>query len=149
MMEKELKKIVQEMKAPNIAIIGKTGAGKSTLINKVFGVEKAETNTGSPVSKSFKRYTPDHCSVDTRKPINLYDSAGYEANKESEFLEGLFNFIEKRKAEGLESQIHLVWYVLNAASKRFEGFDADIINELNRLEIPVIVVLSQCDIVSY
>ncbi|NEP29511.1 GTPase, partial [Moorena sp. SIO3I6] len=138
-----------EMRAPNIAIIGKTGTGKSTLINKVFGVEKAETNTGWPVSKSFKLYTPDHRSVDTSKPINLYDSAGYEANKEQEFKVNLFNFIENKKSEGLESQIHLVWYVINAASKRFEGFDADIINELNRLAIPVIIVLSQCDIVSY
>ncbi|NEP09212.1 MAG: GTP-binding protein [Symploca sp. SIO2C1] len=149
MMEKELEKIVQEMKAPNIAIIGKTGAGKSTLINKVFGVEKAETNTGWPVSRDFKLYTPDHNSVDTNKPINLYDSAGYEANKENNFLERLFAFIEDKKNEGLESQIHLVWYVVNAASKRFEGFDVEIINKINRLEIPVIIVLSQCDIVSY
>ncbi|NEO43801.1 MAG: GTPase domain-containing protein [Moorea sp. SIO4A3] len=148
-MDDELRKIVEEMEAPNIAIIGKTGTGKSTLINKVFGVEKAETNTGLPVTQSFKLYTPDHSSVDTRKPINLYDSAGYEANKEHEFQANLLNFIETQKAEGLESQIHLVWYVINAASKRFEGFDADIINELNRLAIPVIIVLSQCDIVSY
>ncbi|OLT60932.1 GTPase family protein [Moorena bouillonii] len=144
----ELKNILEEMKAPNIAIIGKTGTGKSTLINKVFGVEKAETNAGWPVTQSFKLYTPDHSSVDTRKPINLYDSAGYEANKEQEFKENLFNFLNTKQSEGLPSQIHLIWYVINAASKRFEDFDADIINEINRLKIPVIIVLSQCDIVS-
>ncbi|NEQ87183.1 MAG: hypothetical protein F6K26_46290 [Moorea sp. SIO2I5] len=144
----ELKNILEEMKAPNIAIIGKTGTGKSTLINKVFGVEKAETNAGWPVTQSFKLYTPDHSSVDTRKPINLYDSAGYEANKEQEFKENLFNFLNTKQSEGLPSQIHLIWYVINAVSKRFEDFDADIINEINRLKIPVIIVLSQCDIVS-
>ncbi|NEO19706.1 MULTISPECIES: GTPase domain-containing protein [unclassified Moorena] len=147
-MDDELRKIVEEMEVPNIAIIGKTGTGKSTLINKVFGVEKAETDAGWPVTQSFKLYTPDHSSVDTRKPINLYDSAGYEANKEQEFKVNLFDFIETKQAEGLEAQIHLIWYVINAASKRVEGFDADIINELNGLAIPVIIVLSQCDIVS-
>ena len=44
------------MKSPNIAIFGRRGAGKSTLINKVLGVDTAKAGTGSSVTKEFKRY---------------------------------------------------------------------------------------------
>ena len=52
----ELKTVLDKMSPPNIAVIGRTGAGKSTLINKVFGSDLAKTGVGLPVSDAFVRY---------------------------------------------------------------------------------------------
>ena len=38
----------------NIVIIGKTGVGKSTLINTIFGQKLAETGIGKPVTQAIK-----------------------------------------------------------------------------------------------
>jgi predicted GTPase len=123
--EEEIKRIVKEIKSPNIAVIGRTGVGKSTLINAVFGVEVAKVGAGLPVSKGFVRYPRD---PDEKSPVVLYDSAGYESNKESEFVESTLSFLEDLRRKGIEEQVHLVWYVVNASSARFEYFDRDIIN---------------------
>src|SRR5699024_11502963 len=40
---------VNEFKRVNIVVIGKTGVGKSTLINNLFREKLAETGTGKPV----------------------------------------------------------------------------------------------------
>jgi predicted GTPase/uncharacterized protein (DUF697 family) len=140
--EEELRKIIKEIKSPNIAVIGRTGVGKSTLINAVFGVEVAKVGAGLPVSKGFVRYPRD---PDEKSPVVLYDSAGYESNKEAEFVESTLSFLETLRRKGIEEQIHLVWYVVNASSARFEYFDRDIINKLSDQQVPVIIVLSQCD----
>ena len=38
----------------NLAIFGKTGTGKSTLVNAIFGEDIAATGTGRPVTTGFK-----------------------------------------------------------------------------------------------
>lgn len=141
-LEEEIAKIIKQIKSPNIAVIGRTGVGKSTLINAVFGVDVAKTGAGLPVSRAFIRYPRD---LNENSLVVLYDSAGYEANKETEFIESTFKFIDDLKSKGIAEQIHLVWYVVNAASARFEFFDRDIICNINNQGIPVIIVLSQCD----
>ncbi|MBD2183420.1 50S ribosome-binding GTPase [Planktothrix sp. FACHB-1355] len=140
--EEEIKRIVKEIRSPNIAVIGRIGVGKSTLINAVFGAEVAKVGAGLPVSKGFVRYPRD---PDEKSPVVLYDSAGYESNKETEFVESTLRFLEELRRKGIEEQIHLVWYVVNASSARFEYFDRDIINKLYEQQVPVIIVLSQCD----
>ncbi len=142
-LRKELEELSKTIKAPNIAVIGRTGAGKSTLINKVFGKDLAPTGSGFPVSKEFIRYPKDK---DEKSLVVLYDSAGYEANKEEDFIKNIFLFLDDLKKQGIESQIHLVWYVVHAASKRFEYFDAEIVKKLNERGIPTIIVLPQCDL---
>ena len=43
-------------KTANIIIAGITGAGKSTLINAVFGKDFAETGKGRPVTQEIREY---------------------------------------------------------------------------------------------
>ena len=38
----------------NLAIFGKTGTGKSTLVNAIFGDDVAATGTGRPVTRSAR-----------------------------------------------------------------------------------------------
>ena len=138
----EIQKVVKIVKVPNIAIIGRTGVGKSALINAVFGSELAKFGAGLPITKSFARYptNPEEYS-----PVVLYDSPGYEATKEAEWVKNVIDFLDKKKTKGVEEQIHLVWYVINASSARVEYFERDILTEINKQYLPGIIVLSQCD----
>lgn len=142
-LKEELQEVLEKMPPPNIAVIGRTGAGKSTLINKVFGAELAKTGTGLPVSDAFVRY-PE--SMEEKPLVVVYDSKGYEMERSWRYRDDVVKFLKKKKLQSVDEQIHLVWYVINAGIKRFEHFDAEIITLLRTEGIPVVVVLSQADI---
>lgn len=144
-LKRELEKTLQDLQAPNIAVIGRCGSGKSSLINAVFDKKMAEVGTGFPVSKAFIRY-PNPTMEEEKPPVVLYDSAGYEVEKASEFINDVFDFLEERISKGLDEQIHLIWYVIHAGLKRFEPFDATILSKFKEYQIPVIIILSQADL---
>jgi predicted GTPase len=139
----ELKEQISKLEAPNIAIIGRTGVGKSTIINTVFGANIAKVGAGLPITQGFVRYPAE--GYDNGTPVVVYDSAGYEAGKEEKFVSDVHNFINQKQSLGADKQIHLVWYVINASSARVELFEKNIIDQINQVGIPVIIILSQCD----
>ncbi|XWK89719.1 MAG: GTPase domain-containing protein [Phormidium sp.] len=141
--ETELRESIERLKVPNIALIGMCGSGKSTLVNCVFGANEAKAGAGSPITDGFKRYSS---SSEGKPPVVLYDSAGYEPNKESQFVSNVVEFLERSHRYEIEHKIHLVWYVVNAATGRFLEFDAEIIKKISSLSIPLIIVISKCDI---
>lgn len=67
---------IKNLKTLNIIVAGKTGVGKSTLINAVFREKLAETGMGKPVT--------DHMCKITKKGISLaiYDTRGFELSRE-------------------------------------------------------------------
>ena len=67
---------INSLSVLNIIVAGKTGVGKSTLINAVFREKLAETGTGKPVT--------DHMRKLTKKgiPLAIYDTRGFELGKE-------------------------------------------------------------------
>lgn len=143
--KQELEKTLEDLNSPNIAVIGRTGSGKSSLINAVFGRDLAKTGTGFPVSTAFIRY-PHPGKQDEKPPVILYDSAGYEVEKSDKFIKDVFDFLEERKAKGVDEQIHLIWYVVHAGLKRFEPFDATVLRKFTEHQIPVVILLSQADL---
>ena len=56
----------------NIIVAGKTGVGKSTLINSVFRGNLAPTGTGRPVTLENKIYKRENF------PLTIYDNNGFE-----------------------------------------------------------------------
>ena len=57
----------------NIIVAGKTGVGKSSLINYIFGEEVAEIGNGKPVTQEIEEY------VMKKDNITLFDTKGIEA----------------------------------------------------------------------
>lgn len=126
----------------NILVLGLTGVGKSSLINAIFGEETAKAGAGAPVTQFIEKYALE---AEESIPISLYDSPGCEIDKGPAFLADIRNFLKKQRQSGIEGQIHIAWYVVSASGARFQDFEVKIIRSLQDENIPVIIVLSQCD----
>lgn len=126
-----------EMGNVNIVIAGKTGVGKSTLVNAVFGENLAKTGKGQPVSQTTKEYKSDNM-----RGLTLFDTKGFELGKYREILSDLKNFISSRKTVNPNDHIHVCWYCINDFGNRYEKEEINFIQELQS-EIPVIVVFTQ------
>ena len=132
-----LNKSKKEMGHANIAIIGKTGVGKSTLLNAVFSENLAKTGVGQPVT--------EHCEMYSKKGswISLLDTKGFELENYKKILNELKQEIQRRKnSSHADEHIHVAWFCINNNSNRIEPAEVNFINEL-ATEIPVIVVLTQ------
>ena len=52
-----IQKEYKELKNLNVMILGKTGVGKSTLVNNMFSEKLAETGVGKPVTDKIHQQT--------------------------------------------------------------------------------------------
>ena len=122
----------------NIAVFGRTGVGKSTLINAVFGKHVAATGIGRPVT------TEGHLYVSEVGAVGIYDTVGLEIGRDnSQILKELKKLVVQRRKKPIEEQLHIAWYCVHSMSRRFEPFEAEFIRRLDDLELPVVLVLTQ------
>jgi uncharacterized protein (DUF697 family)/GTP-binding protein EngB required for normal cell division len=129
---------LRELGRFNLAIFGKTGVGKSTLINAIFGSEVAATGTGRPVTLKTAYY--EHPSG----YFGMYDSEGIEVGQEGDQILAKFrSLIEERKRGPVSEQIHVIWYCVRAADLRFEDAQAEFVRQLAADGVPVLFVLTQ------
>jgi uncharacterized protein (DUF697 family)/GTP-binding protein EngB required for normal cell division len=133
------KEELKKMLPVNIMIIGKTGIGKSTLINNIFRENLAETGIGRPVTQHLRKISKEDV------PICLYDTKGLELNPEvqEEIKDEINNKInELYLARNEKDFIHAIWYCINANSNRIEDLEIDLINSF-ATKVPVILVITQ------
>jgi uncharacterized protein (DUF697 family)/predicted GTPase len=130
--EKELK----NLEPVNILLIGKSGVGKSTLINSVFREKIADTGTGKPVTKHLQKISREDV------PVTLYDTRGLELSPEvQKQVQGeIFSVIDENK--GTKEAIHVAYYCIQATSSRIEDSEIDMIQAISE-KIPVVLVLTQ------
>lgn len=142
----------------NLVVMGKTGAGKSTLVNAVLEEDLAPTGSGQAVTRAIKRYSK-HMRISLNhtdragtyrmieKNINLYDTVGLEIDSAitRKTLRETKDLIKKAQADEDENDITLVWFCVNWRSSRFESYEVELIRSLSiEHEIPFVLVLTQC-----
>ena len=146
--EKILEKSYKSSDHFNGLLLGKTGVGKSTLINGAFGFkenEGAKTGAGEPITKEFGEYVSQ-----TRKGLRLIDSQGIELKGHN--IEAVFNstkkLIEDRAREGDPDKfIHCIWYCFKSSGLRFEACEKEfltlLMNQYYDNKLPIIIVITQ------
>ena len=137
-------KKINDLKTLNIIVAGKTGVGKSTLINAVFKDNLAETGMGKPVTHHMRKITKSGI------PLAIYDTRGFELGKEvqNEVKNEVVQTINKGFAtKDINQSIHCIWYCINTASNRVEPEEIEWIKELSKenqlTQVPIIIVLTQ------
>lgn len=122
----------------NLAIFGKTGVGKSTLVNAIFGEEVARTGIGEPVTRDAHLYLHESGA------LGVLDTRGLEIGQDTdEIIDELNRYVAAMRKKPLTEQLHVAWYCVRASDRRFEDTEADFITRLHALGLPVICVLTQ------
>lgn len=134
------------LSSTNILILGKSGIGKSTLLNYLWGDALAATGTGRPCTgEGLFAYPPvTHGNV----VMTIYDSYGLEANKASRWHKLIQEEVRKHDDSlNIHDWFHTVVYCVNAAGARIEPFEIEhVIKPLQASGNRVCFVLTKCDI---
>ncbi|XEV03181.1 hypothetical protein FSHL1_008468 [Fusarium sambucinum] len=132
------------VKAFRILVCGKTGVGKSTLINKVFGVEMTDE------SQSYEQGVHD-INVAFESPkhpgLLIHDSRGWQAGSDTE-LDLIAKFLRHRAyQEDPAEALHVIWFCVDSDVARIEEADKRTFATIAQYshQVPVFVVGTKKD----
>ena len=135
--EYESKKNINKEKV-NIIVAGKTGVGKSSLINYIFGKEVAKVGDGQPVTQEIQEYDLENDN------ITLFDTKGIEAKDYEKTLDNIKKYLELRQDSPDENDdIHIAWLCISERGDRVEEADRELLKILSEAGIPVIGVFTK------
>ncbi|MDQ1111916.1 uncharacterized protein (DUF697 family)/predicted GTPase [Microbacterium testaceum] len=121
----------------NLAIVGASGVGKSSLVNAVFGRDWAKVGRGLPVTRGVHFYSDDS--------LGIWDVEGFEIGSPIPPDQQLRNHLDAIAAHPGDHQISVVWYCVKANDDRLTPADIAMIRELDARGLPVILVLTKVD----
>lgn len=121
----------------NLAIVGTSGVGKSSLVNAVFGRDWAKVGRGLPVTRGVQFYSDDS--------LGIWDVEGFEIGSPIPPDQQLRNHLDAIAAHSDDHQISVVWYCVKANDDRLTPADIAMIRELDARGLPVILVLTKVD----
>ena len=112
-LDESIKEFLKDTKHINVILLGKSGVGKSSLINALLQRNEADTGGFTPVTNEIKFYYEDH--------LRLYDTMGIELSDErsaKKILEEIKKLIKDNEKKSPDWFIHCIWYCISG--DRFE-----------------------------
>ena len=136
-LRQKLDEALVRMGRVNILIVGKTGVGKSTLVNAVFRGNLAETGDGRPVTRTTREISKEGI------PLSIFDTRGLEVGEYQNTLQELEKLLlARRRSEDPNQHIHIAWVCVMEESRRVEEAESKLAEMLDRY-VPVVAVVTK------
>ena len=137
LLKEAIQKATTERGNINILIAGRSGVGKSTLINAVFQQHLAETGQGRPVTQNTREIRKEGV------PISIFDTRGLEMSQFKETLSELEKLIKERGGDKDSNRhIHVAWLCIQEDGRRVENAEIDLHDMLSK-HVPLITVITK------
>ncbi|KAJ7027080.1 hypothetical protein C8F04DRAFT_95088 [Mycena alexandri] len=142
----ESAKILSDCPRLRVLVVGKSGAGKSSLISFAFGVKMESVSDGARGVSDI-----NNAIESPQNPrFVLHDSMGFEPG-ETENLRSVEDFLKARSGEAvpLKHQVHIIWLCIrvpDSGSRVFETGDEELLTLAFKLNVPVVVIFTQYDV---
>lgn len=130
----------------NVLIMGKTGTGKSSLLNYICGEPICEKGVGKPVTgegiyESIVKFN--------NQDVRLFDSWGIEAGKVDRWKALITDALKKHGTQrSIQDWFHSIIYCIQAGGGRVEDIDVEIIKQFLDEGYKLTIVLTKADQVS-
>ncbi|KPL74141.1 GTP-binding protein [Ornatilinea apprima] len=137
LLKQKLEEALNQRGKVNIVVAGKTGVGKSTLVNAVFQGNLAETGDGRPVTKTTREINKEGI------PLSIFDTRGLEVSEYHNTVHDLEKLIQdKKKSKDPNQHIHIAWVCVMEGSRRVEDAEIKLVEMLDKY-IPVVGVITK------
>jgi uncharacterized protein (DUF697 family)/GTP-binding protein EngB required for normal cell division len=137
LMQNAYDKAIHDRGHINILIAGRTGVGKSTLINAAFQGRMADVGQGRPVTQNTREITKEDI------PLSIFDTRGLEMADFAATLQELKTLVEKRKQDSDPNKhIHVGWVCIAEDLRRVERAEEELTEVLSQ-HMPVVAVITK------
>ncbi|KAH9058916.1 hypothetical protein EDB83DRAFT_1011096 [Lactarius deliciosus] len=143
--ENTIDDILKAVERFRILSVGRSGVGKSSLINCVFGIKAAHVEDHKPGEANIRQelVSPEN------QYFVLHDSQGFEPGDLSNF-ETVRKFVQERSRQelSLSERIHGLWLCTEtptAGGRVFETGDEKLLQFAHRNQVPIVIVFTQYD----
>lgn len=125
----------------NILIVGKSGVGKSSLLNYIFDREVEETGTGKPVTK--KGIFPHEYEYDSAFHINIYDTWGLEPDKSDEWESLILDEVHNHDKLKVNEWFSTIIFCISAGGGPLHDFEIGVLKKLLSEKNQILVVITK------